>query len=664
MLLRKLIIASMLLLYAVQPAYADKVFAHSKSLNMSFTALGEPWCLTDVRMQVKADDAGTFDTPDFTTIVQKLGHVLTQECPEASMLSITGVKDDATVWTGSATMSAGWVAQKATSEPPAVAAEKEDTPTESFAAVAEPDAVELPAKPIPEAQPAEVAKPGVETIRTEQAAVAEPVKIIVKAAPVTETSLVAAKPAVTGTPAADKAPAPEPAMEIDGWKPGGPTTVSGSAAGTMKDLVDQDTGCRIHVLTEVNDAFKPTFKMNQDYDCINGYATSTNHRRQGSAYLYYEGQKQQFKALTGFWKDGYNLQSGFPKQVVSVFDSAQQQVRYGSQAQATVKMLVWAGEDPDLRAHFFATYIYNNEQWRPDGITHFIVVTDNEELKSNPDKTGLAQSLAQVCMDFYGYKNTNRFNAVNFFITDKIHKTPAQTYQLALREANPDASLYKAGRAVRQQGTPWMVQVQTDFIAKREAFKVAEQQRIEAEKQRLAQLRARHQSALDQQYQQLAAAANYDRVRFYTTLMLDGDRMKNNRIDFTSNRNYYDNTLGSAVVLSHPARHLDQVNDGKAVLGAPMFMLVEADDGEIEKPYPMVVTRSDASAELDDWMLVRTGPEFGFHFNDDGMPVFEITIENAIACKSDKCLDEMDAANMMKTWYADDDMEFAAVSAP
>jgi hypothetical protein len=93
-----------------------------------------------------------------------------------------------------------------------------------------------------------------------------------------------------------------------------------------------------------------------------------------------------------------------------------------------------------------------------------------------------------------------------------------------------------------------------------------------------------------------------------------------------------------------------------------MYMLVEADDGEIEKPYPMTVTHSDISTELDDWMLLRTGPEFGFHFNDDGKPVFEITVEDAVVCKSDKCLDEMDAASMMKTWYADDDMEFAAVS--
>ena len=48
----------------------------------------------------------------------------------------------------------------------------------------------------------------------------------------------------------------------------------------------------------------------------------------------------------------------------------------------------------------------------------------------------------------------------------------------------------------------------------------------------------------------------------------------------------------------------------------------QADDGEIEKPYPMIVTRSDAAVELDDWVLVKTGPEFGYRFDDDGKPVF------------------------------------------
>jgi hypothetical protein len=120
--------------------------------------------------------------------------------------------------------------------------------------------------------------------------------------------------------------------------------------------------------------------------------------------------------------------------------------------------------------------------------------------------------------------------------------------------------------------------------------------------------------------------------------------------------------MAGAVVLSHPAQYLDQVNGGRAVLGGPMYMLVEADDGEIGKPYAMTVTHSDISTELDGWMLVRTGSEFGFRFDDDGKPVFEVSIEDAVACKSDKCLDEMNAADMMKTWYADSDMEFAAVS--
>lgn len=663
MLQRKLIIAGALLLCASNTAHADKVFAHSKSLNMSFTALGDPWCEADVKMQVTAADAAKFDTPDYTTIIQKLGHVLTQECPEAGTLAITGVVNDATVWTGSAARSAGWVVQKATTGTVAVAAAGASTAAESTAAAAESSAEAAPAGQTATAEPAQTGKPAEQATTAEPAAVAEPVQEAAQAAPAAEAKPAAAKPTVVEAPAAVEVPAPEAVMEIAGWKPGGSTAVSGSAAGSMKEIDAQDTSCRIRTLTEVNDTFKPTFKMNREYDCPGGYAKSTYIKRQDTANLYYEGQQQPFKSLSGFWTDGYNLQSGFPKQVVSVYDIVQpQQARYGNQVPATVKMLVWAGEDRELRAHYFATYTYSGEQWRPDGITHFVVVTDNEEMKNNPDKTGLAQSLVQVYRDFNGYKNTDQFNSVNFFITDKIHKTPGQTYQLAVREANPDASLYKAGRAVRQRGTPWMIQVQTDFVAKREAFKVAEQQRLEAEKQRMAQLRARHQATLDQQYQQLAAATNYDKVRFYATLMLDKDRMKTNRIDLNSNRASYGNALGAAVVFSHPAQFVNQVNDGEAKLGGPMYMLVEADDGDIEKPYPMIVTSSTASGELDDWMLVKTGPELGFRFDDDGMPVFEITVQDAVACKSDKCLDEMDAATMMKTWYEDDAMEFAAAS--
>lgn len=660
MLQRKFIIAAVLLLCASHPAHADKVFAHSKSLSMSFTALGDPWCGPDVKMQVAAADAGKFDTPDYTTIIRKLGHVLTQECPDAKTLAITGVTDDATVWTGSAARSDGWVAQKAAGETQAAA--------ESGAAVEPAAATASAAAPVPEEpasreEPARVEEAEGETVAAEPAVVAEPPEETAQAAPATQTGPEAAEPAVAEPAAPLEAPVPAPVMEIAGWKPGGPTTVSGSAAGSMKEITAQDTGCRIRTLVEVNDSFKPSFKMNRDYECVDGYAKSSNLKRQDTANLYYEGQKQPFTSLSGFWADGYNLQSGFPRQIVSVYDTgAQQQAGYGYRAPAAVKMLVWAGEDRELRTHYFATYNHTGGQWRPDGITHLIVVTDNEEVKNNPDKTTLASSLAEAYREFYGYKDTNRFNNVSFFVTDRIHKTPGQTYQLALREANPDASLYKAGRAIRQRGTPWMIQVQTDFGAKREAFRVAEQQRLEAERQRQAQLRARHQASLDKQYQQLAAAPNYDRVRFYTTLMLDGERVKNSRIDFNTSRAYYGNALDGAVMLSHPAQYIDRVNGGHATLGAPMYMLVEADDGEIEKPYPMIVTRSDAAVELDDWVLVKTGPEFGYRFDDDGKPVFEITVTDAITCKTEKCLNEMDAATMMKNWYDDDDMEFAAVS--
>jgi len=104
---RKLIIAGAVLACASHPVEADKVFAHSKSLNMSFTALGEPWCAEKVDMRVTAADPAKFGTADYSTIIQKLGQVLTRECAEASALAITGVTDEQTVWTGSAAKADG-----------------------------------------------------------------------------------------------------------------------------------------------------------------------------------------------------------------------------------------------------------------------------------------------------------------------------------------------------------------------------------------------------------------------------------------------------------------------------------------------------------------------------------------------------------------------------
>jgi len=444
-------------------------------------------------------------------------------------------------------------------------------------------------------------------------------------------------------------------MEIAGWKPD--TRVAATDdSGRMQEIPAQEGNCKIRTLVEIKPEFKPAYKMNREYDCINGYARSSQHKRHDRATLYYDGQSQPFTRIDGFWFAGYSLDRGFPKQIASLYN-VKQPGGYRNTT-GTDKMLVWVGEDRELRTHYFATYTHSGARWALDG-TPLIVLTDNEELKNDPGKTSLAQSLAEVYKDFLGYQSTDRFSSVPFVIVDKLHEAPGQSYQQALRDSNPDVSFYKAGNAMRYRGMPWVAEVKTDFTAKREAFALAEQKRIEAEKQRIAQLRARHQAGLDKQYQQLATATRYDQVRFYATLMLASSQMDAGKINFSSNYTYYANPLAAAVNLSHPAQYLNGVSNGKASTGAPLYMIIAADDGEIEKPYPMIVGQNLTAEEIDDWMLVKTGPEFGFGYDDDGKPVFEITIEQAIACKSDKCLNEMDPATMMKSWYNDTDMDFS-----
>jgi hypothetical protein len=91
-------------------------------------------------------------------------------------------------------------------------------------------------------------------------------------------------------------------------------------------------------------------------------------------------------------------------------------------------------------------------------------------------------------------------------------------------------------------------------------------------------------------------------------------------------------------------------------------MLVEADDNEIESPYRMIVDSNGSDKDIDGWMLVKASQEFHVKY-DDGMPLFEISVEDAVACKSDMCKDEMNAEDLMQAWYEDDDMQFTVVDA-
>lgn len=625
---RKLLtLAGAVLLSAANPAMADKSLAHSKSLGMSFTALGDPWCAATVNMRVDAEAAGTFSTPDYISTVQKLGRVLVQECPQVSRIVIAGMAGGSQAWSGSASRDGDWVAQQA------VAPLAEAAPPGTITGAPAPASVDTESVP----------------------AIAQP------------TAQVA-----------------DGAMSIAGWMPGGMVIVAGNA-GKMTEITSRESGCNIHTFMEVKPEFEPVFSSKQEYTCKNGYVQSTKVVRQRvRTDFYYSGQQQPFATVHGGWYDGYNIGGYHPKQIVRRYKlvSKDQWNRTGE----VEKLLVWTGEDRDLRAHYFTTYTYNSgaHQWRHESNAPFIVLTDNEQIKQNPGQL-LAESLAMMYEHFYGGA---QFNAVSFVIADKLHETPVHDYQLALKQTNPDPGFYKAGRAVRNHGMPWTIEVKTDFVAKRSAFVEAERQRAEMERQReearaeaerqreiavaeaerqqaemerqrQAALRAQHQESLVRQYQQLAAATAYDRLRFYTTLRLVPDRLARARIDFNAYRGYATDPLSQAVVFTHPAQYMGQAKNGEGNSGGPMYMLVQARKGGVVKPYPMVVDYNETSATIDGWMLIQVAAKFGFSLDNEGRPVFEISVQEAISCKSEKCLSDMDAADMMKIWYEDDGIDFA-----
>lgn len=121
--LAPLLAVGAVLLVAAAPAVADKAIAHSKSLQMAFTAIGEPWCQSSVQMRVTAVDAAKFGSDDFLTIVQKLGQVLTAECPAAEQVAISGVDQAEQIhWRGTALRSDGWLAQAEAAEASGAAA--------------------------------------------------------------------------------------------------------------------------------------------------------------------------------------------------------------------------------------------------------------------------------------------------------------------------------------------------------------------------------------------------------------------------------------------------------------------------------------------------------------------------------------------------------------
>ena len=190
-----LLFASALLLGAAVPSAADKAIAHSKSLQMAFTAIGEPWCQSSVQMRVTAGDPAKFGSDDFRTIVQKLGQVLAAECPAAEQVAISGVDQAEQIhWRGTALRSDGWLAQAEAAQAPGAAAQASTQPeapgqaapspalaaqsvTEGAAAAAPESSTPSPSEPaIPAPEPVAVAAPETEVSAPRAVDVAPPVQ--------------------------------------------------------------------------------------------------------------------------------------------------------------------------------------------------------------------------------------------------------------------------------------------------------------------------------------------------------------------------------------------------------------------------------------------------------------------------------------------------------
>lgn len=201
-------VAATLLLSFSGVVSADKTLAHSKSLGMSFTALGDVWCAPEVRIRGDATDAGKFATPDYGDIIQRLGQVLARECPDAERLSITGMSDGRLVWSGDAGKGDGWRIRQ-----PATASVAKTPDSEKTGPAAPKVAAETPSAAAPDVS--------VDTPLSSQPAVAAP------AAPV---------PARQAVNPAPSAPAPADAVaqvdqkrdqvELAGGKPGTPASAA------------------------------------------------------------------------------------------------------------------------------------------------------------------------------------------------------------------------------------------------------------------------------------------------------------------------------------------------------------------------------------------------------------------------------------------------------
>lgn len=593
---------------------ADKKFAHSKSLDMTFTAIGEPWCKPDVQMDVAAQDAAKFETSGYDDIIRKLGHVLVKECPEATTLSIKGDVNGEAAWEGSASRAEGWQASRKVTEATDSTAPAEKTQTRSAGELPSQPKTVTAAKATAEETKLEAKSTNSTASTTEESkpATKAPKAAVSATGPISGKADEAASLAKAESPKPESAPEPEP-------KPDETTPPPSEEPADSQPAV-ADSG-----FPDCDTLFKWAAEM---------YELDKNTR--GGSYA---GGRYDGKTLLNGLKD---------KHLVPV---------YGQPINE------WSDEDLD--------------NWKKKFLAcHADLQKEVKQLRgSNRYQTPLYKKFAggQNYMNLLGMRRgtSDEFAYAQLIrhqikVYDEYHKA----VELRASQMKEVESLEATNESI-QKVSLMAAESQLKYLSNEEqqAHRMAlnMQLKLLRERVRQAQLRAQRQADIDQQFKVLTEAPTYDRVRFYTTLVFDPARLDGSKINFEQQRNYYGgrgqtNPLNGAIQLTHPAQHFKMVKNGVAEINSPIYMLVKADDNEIESPYRMIVDANGSDEDIDGWMLVKADSEFHVKY-DDGRPLFEISVDEAVACKSDMCVDEMQAEDLMRTWYDDDDMKFTVDTA-
>jgi hypothetical protein len=608
-----LVVAGMLVFAST--TMADKKFAHSKSLDMSFTAIGEPWCKPDVRMDVAARDAAKFETSDYDDIIRKLGHVLVKECPQATTLSIKGDVNGEAAWEGTASKARGWKASRTVAETAGSALPGDKTEISS--------ADGQPARPEAATAVESTAEAATATTARAMPATDETKPATAGAMPATGEAASAGL-ATQGTAGTEDAPAslakvespkPETAPEPE-LQPDEGMAAPGAQPAEPADSPPPVAGMRF---PDCDTLFKWAAEM---------YELDKNTR--GGSYA-------------GGRYDGKTLLSGLKDEhLVPV---------YGQPINA------WSDDDLDNWQEAFVA-CHKDLQKRVKGIRGSNRYQDPLYKLFNggqgylnllgmrrgiDDEFTYAQLIRHQIKVYGEYNKAVELRASQMKEIDSLEATNESIQKVSLMAAEPQLKYLSSEE---QQAHRMALNMQLKLLR---------------ERLRQAQLRAQRQADIDSQFNVLSTAPVYDRVRFYATLVFDPARLEGSKINFEQ-RNYYGgrgqtNPLNGAIQLTHPAQHFKNVKNGVAQINAPMYMLVKADDNEIESPYRMKVDANGSDKDIDGWMLVKAGQEFHVKY-DDGMPLFEISVEDAVACKSDMCTDEMNAGDLMQAWYKDEDMKF------